>query len=183
MTGQTKLWMRIGNGVLFYAGWVVVLWGAGHQAAWIGVLVTFLIVALQLSLSHQRCKDTLLLIIICLIGGALDTIYQTRGVIHYESPNIWLPSIVPLWVISLYALLAVSLDYSLGWLKGRPVIAAILGSAGAVATYLAGERSGVATFGSEGAIVVIALVWVILMPSLVALSGWLGKRACCREVT
>lgn len=168
-----RLLMGVLNGAIFYAGWVLCLVSPAQGWAWLGILGTFALMAIQLSFSHQRWKDVKLAVLVAAIGTLFDSLYQGFGLISFQSPNVVLPWLAPFWITTLYALLAVSIDNSLLWLRGRQLLAAPLGVLGGVATYLAGERMGAAHFESSATLPIIAIVWLFFFPGVFALSDWL----------
>lgn len=157
---------RITNSALFYGGWILSIWSAAHHRAWIGVVAILFIVSGHFWFSPQPKKDFFLVIGCCLLGLILDTTYQAIGLVVFQSPNLIWPAIAPLWMISLYALLAINLDHSLAWLRGRPFLAAVFGAGGAAASYLGGERGEAIAFSTEYSLLLISLVWFVGLPAL-----------------
>lgn len=167
---KRKILSGIVGGALFYIGWAICLWAVANQMAWLGVLCIAAILAGHFLVSKHRARDGLVVVFSVLSGTLLDSALQSYGLIIYLHPYVTMPWLAPLWITSLYALLAINIDYSLGWLHGRPLLAGMLGGAGAVASYAAGVRIGAATFTSSATVYVIGLVWVIFFPLLYVVS-------------
>ena len=59
----------------------------------------------------------------------------------------------------------------MGWLKGRPALAALLGAIGGPASYIAGQKLGGIQFVEYGpAIAALAVGWAVFMPMLMSLA-------------
>jgi hypothetical protein len=68
-------------------------------------------------------------------------------------------------------LFATTLNLSLGWLKGRPALAALLGAVGGPLAYFAGHRlGGIELPDPAVALLVQGLGWSVLMPLLTSLA-------------
>lgn len=163
------------NVIFFYAGWLICLWGAQAGKGWIGGVFTIAVLGFHFALSKNVKKDLLLLIIVTIMGTFLDSCYQNWDWIRYKSPNRLFPFMAPFWITSLYALLAINLDYSLRWLGSRPYLAALLGAWGVVSTYIAGEKIGAAEFLSEWTIRYIGVIWIFFFPFLFWISRQLDR--------
>ena len=91
------------------------------------------------------------------------------------SVGVLLPGLAPYWIVAMWALFATTLNSSLGWLKGRPLLAALMGGFGGPLAYLAGHRLG----GVEMADPVLALAaqgigWAALMPLMTMIGARLN---------
>lgn len=167
-----ELFLSLMNAIFFYAGWLICLWGAQAGKGWVGVVFTIAVFGLHCCLTKGLRKEIALSIIIVALGTFLDSCYQNWGWVHYASPNRMFPMIAPLWISSLYLLLAINMNHSLYWLSNRPYLAALLGAWGGVASYIAGERIGAAQFSSEWVIVYIGAIWLFFFPFLF----WMGRQ-------
>lgn len=180
MTPAYLILWRLFTGGLFYAGWVALMWAAAEKRAWIGVLATVVILIVHFCLTHQRLKDLILVLTIGLAGTVIDSLYLDLGLIEYMSPNRLIPWLAPFWLTSIYALLAINLDHSMGWMRNYLWFAAILGAAGAEASYLAAVRMGAAQFSSSAAMPIIGIVWILFLPGLylfsTRLDHWLAPN-------
>ena len=79
------------------------------------------------------------------------------------------------WMVALWVLQAAVLGGVLSWLRGRYLLAAIVGAMGGPLAYLAGERMGAAMLGPShaAALAAVGVEWAIAMPLLV----WMESRA------
>ena len=170
------LFMRVVNGLFFYGGWLICMWAATRGWNELAVGSTALIVGIHCFFSPQIKKDLWLLCLICLAGTALDSFYQAIGLLSYACPNQTLCWLAPSWITSIYALLAINLDHSLGWLRHYTLLAALCGAGGAAATYLAGERTGVVQFHSGWTVPIITLIWLFFFPGLYLVSDRMDDR-------
>lgn len=160
------------NVIFFYAGWLICLWSAQAGRGWVGVVFTIAVLGFHCGMTKGLKKDLALVVIVGVMGTFLDSCYQNWDWIRYASPNRALPFIAPLWITSLYALLAINLDHSLKWLSNRPYLAALLGAWGGVASYIAGERIGAAEVLSEWTMSYIGAIWLFFFPLLF----WISRQ-------
>jgi uncharacterized membrane protein (UPF0136 family) len=59
----------------------------------------------------------------------------------------------------------------MSWLKGKPLLASVLGAIFGPLSYMAGERLGAMEFVNyQSAIIALALIWALVMPLLVTVA-------------
>jgi hypothetical protein len=72
---------------------------------------------------------------------------------------------------ALWALLGTTLNVSMGWLKRRALLAALMGAVAGPLSYVAGVRLGAAHFvDADRALLLLAIGWALAMPALMALA-------------
>ena len=83
-----------------------------------------------------------------------------------------MPHIAPPWILALWALFASTLNVSLRWLRGRIVVAVVLGAVAGPLSYWAGVRMGAVEFTQPVvALVALAVGWAVFTPLLMVLSA------------
>ena len=158
---------KIANFLLFQAVWIITILGAAQGRISDGWIALTFFIVVHFFLSPTAVADYALCVIVAAIGGIIDTINLRTDLIIY---NGLLPGldIAPPWTPVLWCALALTLNNSLGWLHGRPLLAALLGAIGGMASYLAGTNLGAATLGmnlTESALW-LAGTWAVLTPLL-----------------
>jgi len=79
--------------------------------------------------------------------------------------------LAPGWILALWALFATTLNASLRWLKGRPVLAVSLGAVVGPLSYVAGVKLGaVALVEPASGYAALVVEWAVAMPVLMALA-------------
>jgi hypothetical protein len=164
------------NFLLFQLAWFACVLGGAHGYPWFGPLVVALIVAYHLQRAHAPGPELLLLTIAALIGTVFDSALVTSGWLTYPSGQ-WHPLLAPYWIIAMWVAFASTLNVSLNWLKGRPLLSVLFGAIGGPLAYLAGAKLGGVSFADEvAAMTALALGWAMVTPLLVSLSarlnGW-----------
>ncbi len=162
---------RLVNFAGFYIGWYSCVAGAGEGRPLIGPAVVAGLLVLHLLLTSEPRRDARLILLVGLIGTFTDSFLAVIGVFSFTHGALvaWL---CPLWLSSIWALFATTLNASMGWLLGRYVIASIFGALGGPLSYYYGARLGAlalhrnVTF-SLGCLVV---AWGVTMPVLVRLA-------------
>ena len=168
--GAPGLSHRIGNFVLFQLAWLAAVSGAAHGHVLAGCLVVVAVLACHLALAARPAREALLLLVAGLIGWAVESLQLRLGFIRYAGlaeGALWPPP----WILLLWALLASTLNLSMRWLHGRPLLAALLAAVCGPAAFAGGARLGAATFiDMPAALGCMALAWALLMPMLLALA-------------
>lgn len=166
------------NSGLFYLGWILTLKFVLNGMYWQGPLLNLAIVILHVLRVPNKVFELVLVATIPLMGSLLDTALAFAGILEYVEPYSCCHWIAPLWVTSLWALFATSINHSLEWAGRNLWMAAVLGGIGGTMSYLAAIKIGAARFMvSDGwGIFYLAIGWAIAMPLCYAYNRWLKKR-------
>ncbi|MCZ8131682.1 MAG: DUF2878 domain-containing protein [Steroidobacteraceae bacterium] len=165
------------NFVAFQVAWFACVLGGANDLALAGTLVVVAAVGMHLALAKRPMPEALLVAAAATIGLAWDSTVVTLGLMDYAAGN-FAPGFAPYWIVAMWALFATSLNLSMGWLKGRPWLAAAFGAVGGPLAYLAGERLGglqmsdpVLALGAQ------AIGWAVMLPLLTRLATRLNGFA------
>ena len=155
--------------------WSACVLGGANGRPLAGALVAAAVIGLHLLLARRATPEALLIVAASLIGLVRDSALIAIGLFTYPS-GVLVPGLAPYWMIALWAVFATSLNLSMGFLKGRLWLAALVGGIGGPVSYLAGGRLG----GLEMSDPVLALGaqaigWAVLLPVLTHLAArWDG---------
>ena len=159
---MAKFW----NFVLFQAGWFACVLGAAHHQVLWPVIGTLVYVAFHVWRSPSLKNELSLLLKALAFGLVADTLIMYLGYLDFG--NSWpSPYLSPLWMWTLWVLVATTVNSSLSWLRGRPVLAAVLGTISGPLSYEAGIRMGAGEWSPGGQIpgfILLSLVWAIAVP-------------------
>ena len=166
------------NFVLFQLAWLACVIGAARGQPWVGPVVVAVVAAWHLAQSRRPGPELALLGAAAAIGTVFDSLLVATGWLVYPSGQ-WHPLVAPYWIVALWIAFATTLNVSLDWLKGRPLLAAVFGGLGGPMAYLAGAGlGGVAFVDKVSAMTLLAFGWAVLTPLLVTLAarlnGWRG---------
>jgi hypothetical protein len=166
------------NAIAFQLGWLACVLGGANQLPWLGTLAAALIVAWHLSIARQPGRELTLLATVGVLGAAWDSLLVAAGWLSYPS-GILLANTAPYWIVAMWVLFASTLNVSLRWLRGRWLVAAVLGASGGPLAYYAGAAlGGVSVTAPWLAYSALALGWAAFLPLLIALGKHLdGMRA------
>ena len=159
---MAKFW----NFVLFQLGWFACIIGAAnHQVFW-PVVITLIYLTIHIARSNQPSLEMGLLFKATLYGVSADSLVSLSGFLIFE--DAWPSSYLsPVWMWVLWALVASTINGSLSWLRGRPILAAVLGAIAGPMSYEAGIRMGAGAWGPQGQVgglILLAIVWGAAMP-------------------
>lgn len=182
---------KIANFVLFQVFWFAAVLGASKGSLWIGPasVSVFLVVHLgMLGSAADYRREVSYVLLVGLAGSVADSVLHAMGATAYPtSEAVWPYWLVPPWIVSLWVGFAMLPRFSLAWLTGRPVLAALLGAIGGPLSYLAGARIGAVAVGENALITwgALAVEYAIVTPLLLELApkspGQLNaSRSCYR---
>jgi len=160
------------NFVLFEAAWFACVIGASQDglAVMAGTGAALLAVALHVALSEQPIAELELAMAAALIGLAWETLLIQIGVVAVPHGELF-AGVAPPWIVAMWALFATTLNYSLGWLRGRWMLAAALGAIAGPLSYWAGVRMGALQFiDPVKAVIALAIGWGVATPLLLGLA-------------
>jgi uncharacterized protein DUF2878 len=166
---------HMGAAIAYFAGfqlvWFACVLGAAAGRPWLGPLAAALYVAGGLGASRQRGAEARLVLLGALLGAAADSALVAAGRLRLVGTALE-PTLVPAWMIALWAALAVLLRPTFGWLRGRPALAALLGALAGPLSYAGGGRLGAAEILAPwpASAAAIALEWTVALPLLVHLA-------------
>jgi hypothetical protein len=129
------------NFVACQLAWSACVLGGANGRPLAGALVAAAVIGLHLALARRPAPEALLILAASLIGLVWDSALIAIGLFTYPS-GILVPGLAPYWMIALWAVFATSLNLSMGFLKGRLWLAALVGGIGGPVSYLAGGRLG-----------------------------------------
>ena len=92
-----------------------------------------------------------------------------------ENASFGYPSSI--WMVALWVNLALTLNYSLGWLKEKLILSSLFAAVGGPLAYYAGSKMGAINFENHTfSIIALSVIWAIAMPLLFYILGVLSVR-------
>lgn len=158
------------NFLLYQLGWLAAVIGAAQQLPWLGPLAMLIVVAWHLYRSRYPQPELMLVVVCACIGAVFDSVLVAFNWVSYPS-GLFSDSMAPYWIISMWMMFATTLNVSMRWLKGRPLLAVVLGAIAGPLAYLAGQKLGGIIFvDSQAALLSLAAGWGVMMPVLMSLA-------------
>jgi hypothetical protein len=158
------------NFIAFQFGWFSSVLGAARDMPWLGPVVFLAVLAIHLRQAHQPARELGLVIACGLIGTWFDSFLVATGWVAYPSGQ-FSQFMAPYWIITMWMLFATTLNRSMGWLRGRLLLASVLGAVSGPASYVAGQKLGGIVFVEFWpAIVALSIGWALVMPVLMVLA-------------
>jgi hypothetical protein len=158
------------NAIAFQLGWFACVLGGANQLPWLGTLIAALIVTWHLSQAQQPGREFTLLAAVGALGAVWDSLLVAAGWLAYPSGTL-LTNTAPHWIVAMWVLFASTLNVSLRWLRGRWIVATVLGAiAGPLAYYAGAKLGGVVIAEPLFAFAALALGWATFTPLLIKLS-------------
>ena len=158
------------NFAAFQVGWFSSVIGAAKQMPWLGPVALLLVLAIHLRQARRPQLELVLVLSCGLIGVFFDSLLVAMGWVTYPSGQIS-ESLAPYWIVTMWMLFATTLNQSMGWLKGRTLLAILLGAIFGPASYIAGQKlGGIEFIAFTPAIAALTVGWAVFMPVLMALA-------------
>ena len=158
------------NFIAFQVGWFSSVLGAARDMPWLGPVVFLGVVMLHLRQAKRPELEAGLVLACGIIGTWFDSFLVATSWVTYPSGQ-FSPFLAPYWIITMWMLFATTLNRSMGWLRGRFGLAAILGAVAGPASYVAGQKlGGIVFLEPVFAIAALAVGWAVLMPVLMMLA-------------
>lgn len=156
------------NIALFYAGWFATVLLAARGWGWAAFAASLAVVAVHMLMDEDRAGEARLVVLAAVLGIVAEALLIVSGASRYAlgEPVSPLP---PLWLVGLWMAFATTMNVSLGWLKSRIGLAALLGAVAGPASYYAGARLGAMTLAEPQwqSLVLIAVIWALAFPLLI----------------
>ena len=167
--------MRVwGNFIGYQLVWFCTVITAAHGRVWPGALAFALFAAWQLVISRHCAADLKLIAMGVLLGALIDgTLALTGWSVYAASAPALPPGGAPIWILTLWASFALTLNETFSYLQKRLWLAAIFGAAGGPVAYLGAWRGWHAvTFIAPTwrGLAALAVGWGLAMPLLAGLA-------------
>ena len=158
--------------------WMQALWsgaiiGAARGQLWLAPILLMGFVCWEFSPTRRVYGDFQLMLVSVLIGLILDTTWVKINWLEFASG--WtLSKLAPLWILVLWAGLALTLNHSLAWLQSRLLLAGVLSGFCCPLSYLGAARLGAVNIVTDSWLWAIGLgfSWAVALPFLL----WLARH-------
>lgn len=162
--------MRWLNFIGYQALWFALVIGASRGYVALPVVAGAVFIAVQAALAKRPFDDARRVAMAIVLGMLIDGIPAWQGWWNYASPSPALPpGGAPLWIITLWACFATTIDRSLRFVRAKPWAGALLGAVGGPLAYLAAARGWQAVeFTCQPVLYLgwLGVAWGVAMPAL-----------------
>lgn len=165
------------NFVAFQCCWFANVMGAASGFPWLGPLVTMLWLMVHLGSlrgatgAGNVAAEIRVLLAAIAIGWTADSALTLAGLISFpDFAQLGGPS--PVWMVALWACFAATFRHSLSWMRGRWLIAVVLGAMGGPLAYFGGEKLGAIVLTENLSLVIIGVQYAIATPFLLAIAHY-----------
>ncbi|HYP81639.1 MAG TPA: DUF2878 domain-containing protein [Steroidobacteraceae bacterium] len=156
---------NVANLVVYQCAWFACVLSAAANRPVIGIAVACTAVLLHLYAARSPGRELPLIAVAILAGAAFESLLMATGWVR--SPVLLIGSVTPLWMVSLWAAFATTLNVSLRALRRRYLVTAVIAAVGAPLAYQAGAAFGALQWVQAGpALLLVACGWALLLPLL-----------------
>ena len=156
----------VANFLLFQFAWFASVLGAANGAPAAGPAAVALVLAFHLWFAARPTSELALIVACGAIGALFDSLLVTSGWVAYTS-GMFAAGVAPYWIIAMWMSFATTLNVSMGWMHGKPLLAAAMGAVAGPLTYLAGAKlGGIVLVDQVAALAALASGWGAMMPML-----------------
>lgn len=154
----------------FKSVWLCTVLGAAAGNVWLGPLALLAFAGVQVVFSGNRRRELLVLASGLAMGLVMETVVVRAEWISY-APG-WPDQILaPAWILALWGAFSLMSIDGLAWLRGRRLLAAVLGATGAPFAYFSGIVLGAGSEAEVAFYVTVGLFYAAATPLLVELGG------------
>lgn len=154
----------------FKAVWLCTVLGASAGNVWLGPLALLAFAGVQVFFSAYRRRELLVLASGLAMGLVMETVVVRAQWVSYV-PG-WPDQILaPAWILALWGAFSLMSIDGLAWLRGRRILAAVLGATGAPFAYFSGIVLGAGSEAEVAFYVTVGLFYAAATPLLVELGG------------
>ena len=134
--------------------------------------VALIAIGVHLTLVARPWRELYLVVLAGLLGAVLDSVLVALGWLSYPNGQL-LAGTAPHWIVAMWMGFATILNVSLGWLRGRYILAVMLGAAAAPLAYYAGAELGGVRISADPWLALggVAVNWALAMPLLIYLAS------------
>jgi len=170
--------LKVFNAIFFYIVWWSCVLGVKLGYNYLGLIFTFLFIAIHLKLIPNPAREIKLILSCGLLGFIVESFHFQTNFLSYQGyifPNIFFP---PIWIICMWIGFAATLNHSMFWMKGRWFVMILLGAFFGPISYVAGVGLEVINFNFSYSLslFVLSLVWGASIPIMYFLNNIFHKN-------
>ena len=161
-----KVLRLVMNVVVYQCAWLACVLSAAAHRPWIGITVAVAAILLHLYVAPAPRRELPLILLAALAGAIFESLLVASGWVQ-SSPVLLLGSVLPVWMVALWAAFATTLNVSLRAYRHRYAVGAVIAAVGAPLAYEAGAALGALQWvQATPALLLVACGWGVLMPVL-----------------
>tara|TARA_B100000579_G_C22840048_1_gene860918 strand:+ start:189 stop:719 length:531 start_codon:yes stop_codon:yes gene_type:complete len=130
------------NGFSLYVYWWVSFWGASNNNFYVGPVLAITYFVFHFCIISNKKKELHYMLFCILFGLFLESLFYYTGFLDYRGIVTQKYSIIPIWILILWAGYSLTVFHSFRWIYGRYYLSVILGGLFAPLIYLSGGRTG-----------------------------------------
>jgi hypothetical protein len=154
------------NVAVYQCVWFACVLSAAANRPWIGIAAAAAAVLLHLYLAPAPRRELPLILLAIVAGAAFESLLVASGWVR-SSPALLFGSVMPVWMVALWAAFATTLNVSLRALRRRYLLTAVIAAVGAPLAYQAGVALGALQWvQATPALLLVAAGWAVLLPLL-----------------
>jgi hypothetical protein len=167
------------NLIAFQACWFASVLGAASGLPWLGPLFAALWLPLHIRATGSfMVIETKLILAAGALGYVLDSAIVLSGGMSFPA-QAQLGAPTTLWMVTLWLGFAATLRHVLGWIRGRYILAALLGGIAGPFAYWSGSKLGaVVLTDMVFSLAMVGVEWSIAMPLLLVFISRLERSDC-----
>lgn len=158
------------NLIAFQCCWFASVLGGAAGMPWLGPLFAALWLPLHIRATGAfMIVETKLIFTAGVLGYLLDSVVVLSGGMSFPAQAL-LGAPTTLWMVTLWLGFAATLRHALGWIRGRYLLAALLGAIAGPFAYWSGAKLGAVVLTDPVAsLLMVGAEWLIAMPLLLLL--------------
>lgn len=155
------------NLVAFQCCWLAAVLGAAAGMPWLGPLFAVAWLPMHIrATGASMVIETKLILAAGALGYVLDSVIVLVGGVSFPA-QAQLGAPTTLWMVTLWLGFAATLRHALGWIRGRYLLAALLGAVAGPFAYWSGSKLGAVVLTDiVPTLMMVGVEWLVAMPLL-----------------
>jgi len=149
------------NALIFQGLWLATAFGVAMGNPWWGPMTFTVWASAHFIASPNLASDLRVVALYAAMGWFADGALMQAGLIQHHGAS---GPLAPYWIVTLWAGVALQLNYCFRFAQDRLVLASLLGGIGVPIAYLAGERFGALNLISIWGTVGVGFIWFMALP-------------------
>ena len=155
----------VANFVVFQIAWFTCIGSVARNLSSLGLAVIAIAVGIHLISVRNRANALSLAAASLALGIIIELILVNTQATKFDGDALAIGS-APLWMIAMWALFSTTLNVSMRWLRGKYVLATVLGAVAGPLSYFAGSKMGALSLPLDYSLLIIGVCWAAAMPVL-----------------
>ena len=159
-------YIKIYDLIGFKICWLLCAFCTQWEQPYLGPMITLLFILIHLIIVKFSIIDLKVIMLSIICGFIIDSSFSIFGFIDYKGGILASYNLAPLWILSMWGGVSLTMLYTLDSIRHRYFISTLLGCIGGPLSYSAGVNIGSLTIISSISYILLSICWGSIIPLL-----------------